>query len=154
MTDDEKTPEEIEKGERFKAAYLKSSLPADHPLSKLGIVSNPTDEEKSDPVQEALNAQRRKMLDAENAKKQKRQARLGESQESASSLESTKQPSELKKADESINELEEQMRANYRRNNPDPLEQSINQQITREKSLGHRLSRLWQRFMVRFIIRH
>jgi len=154
MTDDEKTPEEIEKGERFKAAYLKSSLPADHPLSQLGIVSNPTVEEKSDPVQEALNAQRRKMLDAENAKKQKRQDRLGGSKESTASLERTKQSGELKKTEESINGLEEQMRTNYRRNNPDPLEQSINQQITRDKSLGHRLSRLWQRFMVRFIIRH
>jgi hypothetical protein len=77
MTDKEKTPEEIEKGERLKAAYLKSMLPADHPLSKLGIVSNPKDEEKSDPVQEALDVRRQEILDAEKAKKQKRQDRLG-----------------------------------------------------------------------------
>jgi len=77
MTDKEKTPEEIEKGERLKAAYLKSMLPADHPLSKLGIVLNPKDEEKSDPVQEALDVRRQEILDAEKAKKQKRQDRLG-----------------------------------------------------------------------------
>ncbi len=76
MTNKEKTPGEIEKGERLKAAYLKSMLPADHPLSKLGIVSNPTVEEKSDPVQEALDARRQEILDAEKAKKEKRQGKL------------------------------------------------------------------------------
>ena len=76
MTDNEKTPEEIEKSKRFKAAYLKSSLPADHPLSKLGIVTNPEDEKKSDPVQEALDARRQEILDAEKVKKEKRQGKL------------------------------------------------------------------------------
>jgi hypothetical protein len=76
MNDNEKTPEEIEKSERFKAAYLKSSLPADHPLSKLGIVTNPADEKKSDPVQVALDARRQEILDAEKAKKEKRQGKL------------------------------------------------------------------------------
>ncbi|HIE84099.1 MAG TPA: hypothetical protein EYQ00_09740 [Dehalococcoidia bacterium] len=76
MTDNEKTREEIEKGERFKAAYLKSNLPEDHPLSKLGIVPNPTDEKKSDPAQEALDARRQEILDAEKAKKEKRQGKL------------------------------------------------------------------------------
>ena len=76
MTDNDKTPEELKKSERFKAAYLKSSLPTDHPLSKLGIVSNPMDEKKSDPVQEALDARRQEILDAEKAKKEKRQGKL------------------------------------------------------------------------------
>jgi len=84
MADRDKTPEEIEKAQRLKAAYSKSMLPADHPLSTLGIISNPTDqeksdsiEEKSDPVQEALDARRQEILAAENAKRQKRQDRLG-----------------------------------------------------------------------------
>ena len=84
MTDKEKTPEEIQTAERLKAAYSKSLLPADHPLSTLGIISNPTDqeknetkEEKTDPIQKALDARRQEILDAEKAKKQKRQDRLG-----------------------------------------------------------------------------
>jgi len=66
-----------EKAARLKAAFLRSTLPADHPLLRLVIASNPTDEEKSDPVQEALDTRRQEILDAEKAKKQKRQDRLG-----------------------------------------------------------------------------
>ena len=83
MADKELTEEQPKKklspgkAARLKAAFLRSTLPTDHPLSKLGIVSNPPVEEKSDPVQEALDARRREILDAEKTKKQKRLDRIG-----------------------------------------------------------------------------
>ena len=77
MTDEDKASEKIEQAQRLKAAYRKSMLPADHPLSTMGTSSHPTPPEEKDPVQEALDVRRREILDAENAKRQKRQNRLG-----------------------------------------------------------------------------
>ena len=77
MADEDRPPEKIEQAQRLKAAYRKSMLPADHPLSTMDTGSNPTHQEEKDPVQEALDVRRREILDAENAKRQKRQNRLG-----------------------------------------------------------------------------
>ena len=77
MTDKQETPENRERAERLKAAFRKSMLPADHPLSTMDTGSSPTHQEEKDPVQAALDVRRREILDAENAKRQKRQNRLG-----------------------------------------------------------------------------
>jgi len=77
MTDEDETPGKIDHAQRLKAAFRKSMLPADHPLSTMDMGSNPTHQEEKDPVQEALDVRRREILDAENAKRQKRQNRLG-----------------------------------------------------------------------------
>ena len=77
MTDEDETPGKIDHAHRLKAAFRKSMLPADHPLSTMDMGSNPTHQEEKDPVQEALDVRRREILDAENAKRQKRQNRLG-----------------------------------------------------------------------------
>ena len=77
MTDKQETPENRERAELLKAAFRKSMLPADHPLSTMDTGSTPTHHEEKDPVQEALDVRRREILDAENAKRQKRQNRLG-----------------------------------------------------------------------------
>ena len=77
MTDEDETPGKIDHAQRLKAAFRKSMLPADHPLSTMEMGSNPTQQEEKAPVQAALDVRRREILDAENAKRQKRQNRLG-----------------------------------------------------------------------------
>ncbi len=77
MTDEDGTPGKIDHAQRLKAAFRKSMLPADHPLSTMGTSSHPTPPKEKDPVQQALDARRQEILDAEKAKRQRRQDRLG-----------------------------------------------------------------------------
>ncbi len=77
MADEDKASEKIEQAQRLKAAYRKSMLPADHPLSTMDASSDPTPMKEKDPVQQALDVRRQEILDAEKAKRQRRQDRLG-----------------------------------------------------------------------------